>query len=102
MKYANVTSDTDNVGELANMRLFGCFRAGESARKVSFEKVEAACSEAVGFACVALLSCVLVCIVVLDVRTLRSQQYRVVVAKQRSSHTRRPTHTVLKTCNKRA
>ena len=88
--------------ELANVRLFGCFCSGDSARKVSFEKVEADRSDVMGIACVALMSCILLAIVVMDICSLWRRPGRVVVAKQRSPHTHRPIHTQLKTRNRRS
>ena len=84
------------------VRLFGCFCSGDSARKVSFEKVEADRSDVMGIVCVALMSCILLAIVVMDICSLWRRPGRVVVAKQRSPHTHRPIHTLLKTRNRRS
>jgi len=57
---------------IVEVYICGCFCwAGGSARRVVFEPVEAASSEVVGFVIVTVMLCLLMFIVVLDIRMLR-------------------------------
>ena len=49
--------------------MFDYFRAAKSAQQVLFETVEAARSRVIGFASVAVMSCLLLFVVALDIRT---------------------------------